>query len=196
MSSTTLVHGLVDARFGATSKIFYRTVSDLDVPPSNATLSALVQLVDKIPCHKFTGVGQNMWPTAREQTETRTLLIIRNIPCKVLKAYLKETLNALGYAGTYDFVNLPTKRNGKHGAESNVGYAFVNFMSPNVAYHFKREFEGYQFPGIRSGKRCSVEYANEQHGRGQGLSSSCMNPLSLRAPEPDEVPLVTKWTFQ
>eukprot|EP00928_Gymnodinium_smaydae_P018871 TRINITY_DN17192_c0_g2_i1.p1 TRINITY_DN17192_c0_g2~~TRINITY_DN17192_c0_g2_i1.p1 ORF type:complete len:222 (+),score=14.01 TRINITY_DN17192_c0_g2_i1:44-709(+) len=178
---------------GEALNTFYRAVSDSDVLPNDVSPGDLVQLVDSLPgpSQSVMDQGQSMRPTGREQTEKRTMLIIRNIPCKVTRAQLQETLNALGYAGKYAFTNLPTKRNGKHGAESNVGYAFVNFLSPDVAHGFKIEFEGYKFPDIRSGKACSVEYANDQRGRGQGLQST--NPLSLQAPEAVEVPLVTKW---
>eukprot|EP00928_Gymnodinium_smaydae_P018870 TRINITY_DN17192_c0_g1_i1.p1 TRINITY_DN17192_c0_g1~~TRINITY_DN17192_c0_g1_i1.p1 ORF type:complete len:203 (+),score=24.68 TRINITY_DN17192_c0_g1_i1:62-670(+) len=190
--------GYVNSAMGTNSHSFFGTFSEWTMPPPDASLAMIIETANSIVCGDLyddsqyeTSICDAEPMFARTQTESRTMLILRHIPCKVTKACLRATLDDLGYADMYDFVNLPTKRNGKHGAQSNVGYAFVNFVDPKIAENFMYVFQGFQFPSIRSAKACSVEYANDQRGRGQGLQST--NPLSLQAPEAVEVPLVTKW---
>lgn len=87
-----------------------------------------------------------------------TTFMVRNIPCRVTKQQLKSALEALGLDGAYDFLHLPMTESGV----SNLGYFFINFVSPGVANEKVGVFEGYRFPNTNSPKVCTVRPARLQ----------------------------------
>ena len=66
--------------------------------------------------------------------------------------------NSEGFAGKYDFINVPTAKTQK----GNLGYAFVNFVDSATASCFSTRFTGYSFPGTQSTKLCEVKPARCQ----------------------------------
>jgi len=58
-----------------------------------------------------------------------TTLMIRNVPNACTTAFLMEALDSLGFQSKYDFIYVPMD----NGSLRSIGYAFVNFMSPEVA---------------------------------------------------------------
>jgi hypothetical protein len=64
--------------------------------------------------------------------ETATTLMIRNLPFNVKRKDLLHVIDASGFAGLYDFVYLPHKFR----EHRNLGFAFINFETPEVAKHF------------------------------------------------------------
>jgi len=86
-------------------------------------------------------------------------MMICNIPCRFGEADVVAAIHSVGFAGTYDFVFLPS-RSGKHNA--NIGYAFVDFKSAWNAERFADAFENFQFPGTKSSKTCTVKHAHQQ----------------------------------
>eukprot|EP00928_Gymnodinium_smaydae_P043454 TRINITY_DN29103_c1_g1_i1.p1 TRINITY_DN29103_c1_g1~~TRINITY_DN29103_c1_g1_i1.p1 ORF type:complete len:162 (-),score=26.00 TRINITY_DN29103_c1_g1_i1:378-863(-) len=83
-----------------------------------------------------------------------TTLMLRNIPCKVQTEWLQEELRKLGFEGTYDVIHIPTRKN-----KSNLGYGFINFISPEHARRFADAVVGHMFSGSGSVKRCYVTKA-------------------------------------
>lgn len=69
----------------------------------------------------------------------RTTVMIRNIPNQYSRVQLEQTLDDEGYWGLFDFLYLPMD----FVHQANVGYAFVNFMEPEVAARFMVEFRGF-----------------------------------------------------
>merc|ERR1719401_2724535 len=92
---------------------------------------------------------------------TNTTVMLRNIPNRYSRNMLIERLNQ-GYSGQFDFVYLPIDFNSK----CNVGYAFINFRSPQICTQFTAEFHGAKttakLPGFSSAKICEVSYARVQ----------------------------------
>jgi hypothetical protein len=86
-------------------------------------------------------------------------MMITNIPCRFGQRDIEEAINSVGFGGTYDFVYAP-RRNATH--EGNIGYAFVNFKDAYTSQSFIAAFDGYQFPGSKSLKRCVVKTAHQQ----------------------------------
>lgn len=90
-----------------------------------------------------------------------TTVMLRNIPNRYTRDMLVERLNEK-YKGAYDFVYLPIDFNSK----CNVGYAFINFTTPDVAAAFMQEYHGAKskicLPGFGSTKTCEVCYARCQ----------------------------------
>jgi len=70
-----------------------------------------------------------------------TTMMIRNLPKEVTQSQLLKLLNETGFRTQYDFVYLPccfTKK-------TNIGYAFVNFLSRSVAYAFRDTWQNSPF---------------------------------------------------
>jgi len=70
-----------------------------------------------------------------------TTLMIRNIPNAYTRAMFVTEIDALGLTGTYDFLYLPIDKN----TEWNVGYAFVNFLTPEKASECNRLLTNHTF---------------------------------------------------
>merc|ERR1719316_569719 len=87
-------------------------------------------------------------------SENRTTLMIRNVPNKYKR---NQLLQEIGDSG-FDFVYLPMSRKKAH---MNLGYAFVNFESVELAKKFLEDFQDHQWS--RCGKKpASVCYAEIQ----------------------------------
>merc|ERR1712070_1335284 len=90
-----------------------------------------------------------------------TTLMIRNIPnCYYQRDFVAE-LGALGFgADSFDFLYLPID----NGTRSNVGYAFINFVSGTLADKCMHTLHNYRFKKHRkaSGKIAAVSVAHIQ----------------------------------
>lgn len=69
-----------------------------------------------------------------------------------------STIDFEGFQGRYDFFYLP--RDVKFRA--NLGYAFVNFLTPEDASQFQTRMDGYRFVSSGSSKACQVVAAHVQ----------------------------------
>ena len=69
-------------------------------------------------------------------------------------------LDDLGFAGTFNFLYIPLDK----GTMSNVGYAFVNFVTKDWASKCIEAFQGYRFKRHRktSGKIAAISAAHLQ----------------------------------
>jgi len=102
--------------------------------------------------------------SSKEGKESSTMMIC-NIPCRLSQDAVIDAIHSAGFAGTYDFVYLPDRKNRRaNGARTsgNIGYAFVNFKNMQHAEAFSLSFHNFQFPGTRSAKRCTLKYAHCQ----------------------------------
>ncbi|XP_073028279.1 protein MEI2-like 5 isoform X1 [Primulina eburnea] len=105
--------------------------------------------------------------------DSRTTLMIKNIPnkytSKMLLAAIDET-----HKGTYDFLYLPIDFKNK----CNVGYAFINMVSPSHIVTFYKVFNGKKWEKFNSEKVASLAYARIQGKAGlvsHFQNSSLMN---------------------
>jgi hypothetical protein len=74
------------------------------------------------------GSGQQYHNADSMLDECKTTVMLRNIPNKYTRSMLLDRILACGFGGTFDFLYLPIDvRN-----LCNMGYAFVNFISPKV----------------------------------------------------------------
>jgi len=105
--------------------------------------------------------------------DTRTTLMIKNIPNKYTSKMLLAAIDEL-HKGTYDFFYLPIDFKNK----CNVGYAFINMISPTHIISFYQAFNGKKWEKFNSEKVASLAYARIQ-GRTALIShfqnSSLMN---------------------
>lgn len=89
-----------------------------------------------------------------------TTLMIRNIPNKYTQRMLLQVWIEQGFSNLFDFFYLPIDFRNK----CNVGYAFINFISPEYAERFKNYFQGFKLGAFKSNKVVEVTL-----GRVQGL---------------------------
>jgi RNA recognition motif-containing protein len=84
--------------------------------------------------------------------------MIRNIPAKYTMEFLLDEIRETG--NECDFVHLPLSKK----MDINLGYAFVNFLTPEMATHFLRVFEAHQFLklGHPSLQTAQLHYADMQ----------------------------------
>lgn len=89
--------------------------------------------------------------------DTRTTLMIKNIPNKYTSKMLLAAINE-NYRGTYDFLYLPIDFKNK----CNVGYAFINMSAPSHIISFYQAFNGKRWEKFNSEKVASLAYARIQ----------------------------------
>merc|ERR1711920_884858 len=81
-----------------------------------------------------------------------TTMMLRNLPNRYTQQELIEELNSLAFAGSFNFFYAPID----FGSMGNVGYAFVNFVSPAWAVRFQQDMEGYAFTKHQQKKRRKI----------------------------------------
>jgi len=89
--------------------------------------------------------------------ETRTTLMIRNIPNKYSQKLLLNAVDK-NHKGVYDFFYLPIDWKNK----CNVGYAFINFIHPKSIVPFYQQFQGKRWQRFNSEKICAITFARIQ----------------------------------
>ncbi|GLU13921.1 hypothetical protein SLE2022_305260 [Rubroshorea leprosula] len=89
--------------------------------------------------------------------DTRTTLMIKNIPNKYTSKMLLAAIDE-NHKGTYDFLYLPIDFKNK----CNVGYAFINMLSPSLIIPFYEAFNGKKWEKFNSEKVASLAYARIQ----------------------------------
>ncbi|KAF4664289.1 hypothetical protein FOL47_005220 [Perkinsus chesapeaki] len=98
-----------------------------------------------------------------------TTLMLCNIPYTLSQTMVLFYVDhVFGFNGKYDFFYLPRNSRTNH----NVGYAFINFRSPQYCDDFRHDFEGFTFPGGRVGKtspghlqglRANIDHFKKKH---------------------------------
>ncbi|CAI9782123.1 unnamed protein product [Fraxinus pennsylvanica] len=93
----------------------------------------------------------------RSGEDTRTTLMIKNIPNKYTAKMLLATIDE-HHKNTYDFLYLPIDFKNK----CNVGYAFINMLSPSQIISFYEAFNGKKWEKFNSEKVACLAYARIQ----------------------------------
>jgi len=88
----------------------------------------------------------------------KTTAMFRNIPNKYTQASLLKEIDSMDFAGTYNFFYLPMDTHN----QTNVGYAFINFVYPSDMERFIQIFTGHQFRTHLSPKIGRVSAAHLQ----------------------------------
>ncbi|KAE9456727.1 hypothetical protein C3L33_11371, partial [Rhododendron williamsianum] len=107
--------------------------------------------------------------------DTKTTLMIKNIPNKYTSKMLLAAIDE-NHRGSYDFLYLPIDFKNK----CNVGYAFINMVSPSHIIPFYEAFNGKKWEKFNSEKVASLAYARIQ-GK-EPLLSSNLN-ICIRQPD-------------
>jgi hypothetical protein len=86
-------------------------------------------------------------------SDTRTTVMIKNIPNKYTQKMLLERLDE-GHAGRYDFLYLPIDLKNN----CNVGYAFINLTDPMYVLPLFEDLNGRTWERFHSEKICELTY--------------------------------------
>jgi len=104
------------------------------------------------------GAGEEPAPAQIPGSVPITTMMLKNIPCRKTQEDVMAHIDQQGFLNKYDFFYLP--RDVKFRA--NLGYAFINFVTPEDAAAFTAEMNGYRFAGSGSTKACAVVPAHVQ----------------------------------
>lgn len=123
-------------------------------------------------------------------------MMIRNVPKRYSQRMLIQELASRGFEGTFDFFYLPTDIS----SGRNLGYGFVNFLTPALAATFKSVFHKIQLSGTAVGGFSAVEGgANNSslsisvavvQGLKRNLDNLVRNASVHRIKNPEYLPLV------
>lgn len=89
-----------------------------------------------------------------------TTMMMRNLPNDYSREMLIDLLIAQGYERCFDLVYLPIDFQ----SNSGLGYAFVNFLTPEVAERFCRQLSGFRNWCVFSDKVCEVSSSTSHQG--------------------------------
>lgn len=96
-----------------------------------------------------------------EITESKTTVVIRNLPHTYTREMVCEFMDDEGFKGRYDFVYLPTDFR----SWLAFGYAFVNMVTPEDANDIMRCLEGFDaWKHDGEGKTCNVVWSDPYQG--------------------------------
>eukprot|EP00929_Paragymnodinium_shiwhaense_P046736 TRINITY_DN23783_c0_g1_i1.p1 TRINITY_DN23783_c0_g1~~TRINITY_DN23783_c0_g1_i1.p1 ORF type:complete len:362 (+),score=74.06 TRINITY_DN23783_c0_g1_i1:59-1144(+) len=83
----------------------------------------------------------NLASQSGKQVARPTTIMLRNLPNRYSQRDLVAELEELGFGGSFDFLYSPLDK----GTLSNVGYAFVNFVTPEWMEQAVQTLHGYRF---------------------------------------------------
>jgi hypothetical protein len=95
---------------------------------------------------------------AEDPSETRTTVMMKNLPCEFHADALVELLNRKGFSGQFDLVYLPVDF--KSGFS--LGYGFVNFVSSASAQRYFALFDGFGAWEVRTKKVARLVWSELQ----------------------------------
>mmetsp|Transcript_20928 Transcript_20928/g.36283 ORF Transcript_20928/g.36283 Transcript_20928/m.36283 type:complete len:361 (-) Transcript_20928:259-1341(-) len=92
--------------------------------------------------------------------ETRTTVMMRNLPEGFTRTSLLELLSSEGFFGRFDFIYIPFdfKR------QLNLGYALINLVSSSEAQRFTKHFNGFRNWMTPSDLPCVVVWSDPHQG--------------------------------
>lgn len=117
-------------------------------------------------------------PSPQSAADMVTTYMIRNIPTRFTSLSFVRLLEDYGFGGTFNFFYLPMDfRSGK-----NMGYAFINFLDPDVGLKFVERFHARRLPVTTSKKVMEISPSRRQ-GLLENISlfrtSDLLNSVSL-----------------
>mmetsp|Transcript_36548 Transcript_36548/g.84298 ORF Transcript_36548/g.84298 Transcript_36548/m.84298 type:complete len:172 (-) Transcript_36548:60-575(-) len=87
-------------------------------------------------------------------------VMVQNLPARLTQEELMTAVEELGFLGYMNYFHLPQK---SHGQSRNHGYAFLGFVTPEVAGRFRDAMTGYSFKTRPSPKQVVVRPARLQN---------------------------------
>jgi len=110
-----------------------------------------------------------------------TTVMLRNIPNMYTRTMVRELIDSEGFTGRYDFLYMPVDFN----SGVNLGYVFVDLISPADAHAFINHFTGFARWPVASEKICEVSWSNQHQGLDQHIERYRNSPV-MHEIVPDE----------
>jgi RNA recognition motif-containing protein len=108
-----------------------------------------------------------------ETMESRTTVMLRNLPNNYTREMMLSHLDGLGFAGLYNFFYMPIDFT----SEASLGYAFVNFATPRDAQLLMAAFDGFSDWVIPTRKRCYVNWSHPHQGLASNIERYRNSPV-------------------
>jgi len=102
-------------------------------------------------------------------SEPITTLMISGFPYCLHPQEVVDVIDQQGFSDAYDLFFMPRRTKTTRASQYNLGYAFVNFKTPEYAIAFARAFNNAAFPN--STKLCSIRPAHKQGFEANGKDS-------------------------
>ena len=93
----------------------------------------------------------------KNSEETRTNIMVKNIPCRYTKPELKADFEN-NHKGHFNDLKLPLDKENTN----NKSYCFMNFRHPHYLYDFCKDKSGYCWPKYASNKTLAISFAKDQ----------------------------------
>merc|ERR1712072_355097 len=113
--------------------------------------------------------------------DTRTTVMLRNLPREFSRAALLKLLDDKGFAGKYNFLYMPVD----FVRQVSLGYAFVNMETPEVVKEFWEAFDGFSTWPVPCEKVCRVNWSSPHQGYEEHVQRYRNSPL-MHQDVPDE----------
>lgn len=106
------------------------------------------------------GREERQQPRSPPSWDGATTVMMRNLPNKYKQQMLLDEIAQQGFQTkiSFDFLYLPMD----HNAKANLGYCFINFCEPDIAWAFGQAFEGKKMRHFHSSKVVVVMPASMQ----------------------------------
>lgn len=132
--------------------------------------SPSARMTPRSPSH----VSAPFCPLDDEATDTRTTVVIRNLPRTYSREMVCEFMDSEGFKGRYDFVYLPTDFR----TWLAFGYAFVNMVTAEDATDIMRCLEGFDaWKHDNEGKACNVVWSDPYQGLQENIERYRNSPV-------------------
>lgn len=108
----------------------------------------------------------NLADLAETVESPSTTMMIRNIPTRYTQQELMEELDNFGFTGSFDFFYAPKD----FSTMKNMGYTFINFITPTWAARCKQDLEGYAW--MKHQQKTRRKFATVSVAHLQGLEAN------------------------
>jgi len=116
----------------------------------------------------------------------KTTVMLRNLPNNYSRDMLLGLLDAQGFGGLYDFIYLPMD----FSKQSNLGYAFVNLVTPQLALKLWKSMADFSNWSIPSAKICQVSWSQPIQGLEANIKRYQNSPVMHESVPPEYQPLL------
>merc|ERR1712048_458561 len=111
--------------------------------------------------------------TGKTHEGPKTTAMMKNIPNDYTRDLLLQLIDQEGFVGSYDLVYLPIDFK----SEVGLGYAFINFVSPEEAQRFQTHFQGFKGWSVPSEKVCEVCESDKVQGKDNNVARYRNSPI-------------------